>query len=37
VLGLGDVPRTLKHHVLEEVGQPALARLFVTAAGVICD
>ena len=27
VLGLGDVPRALEHHVLEEVGEAGLARL----------
>jgi hypothetical protein len=35
VLGLGDVARALEHHVLEQVGEPRLARLLVLGADVV--
>jgi hypothetical protein len=35
VLGLADVPRALEHDVLEEVGEPRLARDLVLGADVV--
>ena len=37
VLGLGDVLGALEHHVLEQVGEARLARLFVLGADVVPD
>ena len=37
VLGLGHVPRALEHDVLEEMGEPGLARDLVLGADVVPD